>query len=175
MSTLKGRTNLDKRCIISLYKASSQGAQKTLIDCAHNAHNSKSLILFASWDWSPCRIDWLSISMMLTFANTTINMYYILIRIIIKKPSQFSRQLEKIIRRSVNWFIYFTFFHPRNRFRIWPCVASVLWSTKWRNFRLRVSWTLSAPTCCQKRSNFGTSPPSASRLSSMNYHHHPPL
>ena len=34
MSTLKGRTNLDKRCIISLYKASSQGAQKTLIDCA---------------------------------------------------------------------------------------------------------------------------------------------
>ena len=37
MSTLKGRTNLDKRCIISLYKASSQGAQKILIDCAHKA------------------------------------------------------------------------------------------------------------------------------------------
>ena len=35
MSTLKGGTSLDERCIISLYKARSQGAQKTCIVCTH--------------------------------------------------------------------------------------------------------------------------------------------
>ena len=35
MSTLMGRTNLDKRCRISLYMASSQGAQKTRFYCTH--------------------------------------------------------------------------------------------------------------------------------------------